>query len=128
MNKKILAIILAVAAILIVFLFYPTGKEANLNEESEKPGDRLTILINDGGFNPVELSIKKGETVTFSNVGENEHWPASAIHPTHQVYPEFDPKEAIAPGDSWSFKFDKEGAWRFHDHIFLNLTGVITVR
>ena len=122
MNKKILAIILAVAAILIVFLFYPTGKEANLNEESEKPGDRLTILINDGGFNPVELSIKKGETVTFSNVGENEHWPASAIHPTHQVYPEFDPKKGLEEGEEWTFTFKRAGVWEMHDHLFPDIT------
>ena len=81
----------------------------------------------DSSFEPTKISIKKGTTVTFVNKGEDDHWPASNIHPTHEIYPEFDPHKPILPGNSWSFTFDKKGIWRFHDHIFPQLTGAVTV-
>ena len=86
-----------------------------------------TVEMAGDGFSPTSLSIKKGDTVTFKNVGSNSHWPASAPHPTHTVYPEFDPKSEVAPGQSWSFIFDKVGTWRYHDHLNSGETGVITV-
>ena len=68
------------------------------------------------------------DTVVFKNRGKQIHWPASNIHPTHQIYSEFDPKETIPPGGDWSFKFDKVGEWKMHDHVYPNFTGLIIVK
>ena len=78
-------------------------------------------------MNQKKLRYKKGDVVTWLNATEEFHWPASDLHPTHGVYPEFDPLMPIAPGDTWSFKFEKEGVWKYHDHIRANKTGTITV-
>lgn len=86
-----------------------------------------TVEMAGDGFSPTSLTIKKGDTVTFKNVGSNAHWPASAPHPTHTDYPEFDPKHEIAPGQSWSFTFEKVGTWRYHDHLNSGETGIIIV-
>lgn len=93
-----------------------------------KPETSHTILMQDDGFVPRTLNVKVGDAVVFKNVGKNAHWPASNIHPTHSIYPEFDPKKEIAPGDTWRFVFEKEGTFRMHDHIFSQLTGEITVK
>lgn len=85
------------------------------------------IKMTDAGFQPSEVTVKKGDAVELKNEGTKDHWPASAIHPTHLVYPEFDPKQGIKPGESWSFTFDKIGEWRFHDHLFPTSTGKVTV-
>ena len=79
------------------------------------------------GFIPQNVEIDLGEIVEFKNVDKIAHWPASNIHPTHQIYPEFDPKGAVTPGASWSFTFEKVGSWRFHDHLFAENTGTVTV-
>ena len=79
------------------------------------------------GFEPSEIEIKNGETVLFENTDTRDRWPASNIHPTHGIYPEFDPKKLIKPGESWEFKFDKPGQWKFHDHIIPEFIGEINV-
>lgn len=55
-------------------------------------------------------------------------WPASNPHPTHEVYPEFDPRRPIEADSSWSFRFDKSGEWRYHDHLAPLFEGKIVVR
>lgn len=86
-----------------------------------------TIEITDTDFNPQNLTIPLGTTVVFKNTGKKSHWPASSIHPTHDIYPEFDPRKSIMPQQSWQFTFDQVGQWRFHDHLFPTMHGTITV-
>ena len=78
-------------------------------------------------FDPASLTIKKGDTVKFVNTASKAIWPASAPHPTHTDYPEFDPKQGIAAGSSWSFVFTKTGTWKYHDHLNPAARGTITV-
>ena len=85
------------------------------------------IYMSETGFSPNVIEVTQGTTITFENAGNQPHWPASNIHPTHQIYPEFDPKVGISMGKSWSFTFNKAGVWRFHDHLFPQFTGTITV-
>lgn len=87
----------------------------------------LEIKMTHEKYEPQDLEVHAGETVTFKNVSDKELWPASNIHPTHQIYPEFDPKGPIKPGESWSFTFTRGGEWRYHDHLFPEVTGKITV-
>ena len=76
-----------------------------------------TVLLKEGRFDPPTISVKQCTKVVFQNVGNQPHWPASDLHPTHGIYPEFDPQENINPGQSWSFVFDRVGQWKCHDHL-----------
>ncbi len=89
--------------------------------------DNMHIIMRPNSFEPKELTIKQNETVEFINEDKVSRWPASNIHPTHGIYPEFDPKGEVKPGERWEFKFDKAGTFRFHDHIYPALAGQITV-
>jgi hypothetical protein len=90
-------------------------------------GDEHVIEMVEGGFSPTSVEIVQGETVIFRNLDKTDRWPASNIHPTHEIYPEFDPMEPLAPGESWSFTFNKAGEWKFHDHIYASYIGTIRV-
>ena len=90
-------------------------------------GEVITIKMTPGNFEPKDLQIKTGEKVKFENLDQVDRWPASNIHPTHLIYPEFDPKKAIAPGFSWQFKFERAGTFKFHDHLNPALAGTIIV-
>lgn len=90
-------------------------------------GDTYQVQMTDSGFVPDKLEIIAGDTVVFENVGQQDHWPASNFHPTHRMYPDFDPQKPILPGDSWSFIFFRPGVWGFHDHEFPDFTGEIVV-
>ncbi len=83
--------------------------------------------MTDSSYEPKDLTITVGDTVTFENAGLEDKWPASNIHPTHAIYPEFDPQRPIPPGESWSFTFSKVGVWKYHDHLTPTLVGTITV-
>ncbi|MDP3794447.1 MAG: hypothetical protein Q8R13_00765 [bacterium] len=86
------------------------------------------VELTETGFVPQTIAIAKGDTVVFTTARQKPFWPASDLHPTHGIYPEFDPKEPIEPGESWSFRFNKVGEWRYHDHLNSQYRGVITVR
>lgn len=106
-------------------------------EEVENSQDTPIVRYTATGFSPREITIEKGEIVTFINESTSGMWVASAVHPTHTVYPEktgndclgsaFDACEALSSGESWSFTFNKEGTWVYHNHTRANHTGTITV-
>lgn len=96
--------------------------------EDNAMNSKLTIEFDGEKFIPNVLTIKQGDTVTFVNKSTEDMWPASADHPTHTKYPEFDAKKPIRPGDVYQFKFEKVGAWGMHDHINPSATGMITVQ
>ncbi len=88
----------------------------------------VTININSGGnFSPSEVKIKKGGTATWLNQSGRSVWPASAVHPTHTAYPGFDALQEIQPGESYFFKFDRAGTWKYHDHLNASITGAVIV-
>ena len=87
----------------------------------------VIVEISANGYKPKEVKIKKGTKVIFKNQDKDLHWPASNIHPTHTIYPQFDPQRPIKSSDSWEFVFGKEGIWRYHDHLNPIQTGTITV-
>jgi len=89
--------------------------------------DQIVIHMNEQGFGPKNIEIKQGDIVIFENEGEEDHWPASNIHPTHEIYLELDPKKPIKPGEVWSFTFTRTGAWTLHDHLYPQFTGNIIV-
>lgn len=90
-------------------------------------GEDGVVEINDQSFAPKELEVKAGQTVEFKNGGQMDHWPASNLHPTHRLYPEFDPKRPLSPGETWLFRFEKVGQWGFHDHLYPEFSGKIIV-
>ncbi len=87
----------------------------------------VTVEMTDHGFEPTEITLDISSEVVFKNTDKEAHWPASDIHPTHEIYPEFDPKRPVNPGESWVFKPTRVGTFKFHDHLFPHLRGVMTV-
>jgi len=103
------------------------GKERASQSAVSLLSQNWTVKFENGRFNPAELKIKKGDTVTWVNKSDSLMWPASAFHPTHQVYPGFDALKSLNMGESYSFKFDRVGSWKYHNHLSTSVTGVIVV-
>ena len=105
------------------------------------PAGALTIRIMASGFSPATVSVAQGTRVTFRNESSGDSWPASAMHPTHKLYPGsdilkcstteknaiFDACGDVAPGASWSFTMSERGSWKYHDHLSPSRTGTIVV-
>jgi plastocyanin len=91
-------------------------------------GDGDVVKITDNGFEPSTLTINAGDTVKFENESSDDAWPASNVHPTHQLYPGFDAKKPLLPGESYSFTFEKTGSWGYHNHLEPDVQGTIVVK
>lgn len=90
-------------------------------------GGEVRVVMGEGGYGSKRLVVKRGTKVIFENKSTVLRWPASNIHPTHGIYPEFDPGRPLSEGESWSFVFGKVGVWYFHDHISPSITGTVEV-
>lgn len=88
----------------------------------------ITVMMSEEGFSPSQITVSSGTTVRFVNNGQAAHWPASDVHPTHDILPEFDPRRGLATGEMYSYTFLKAGVWPCHDHLMPQLTCVITVK
>ncbi len=127
MNK---ALIVSVAAAVVMgaVLFFIYGQKEPVQQSSEVVGEpAVTIVRTNSGYEPKEVTIKKGDIVLWKNESDEYHWPASDLHPTHAIYSEFDPLKPLAPSTDWKFKFEQTGEWKFHDHIRANKVGTVTV-
>lgn len=110
-----------------------TGNQPDSGAYTETQGNIIEITSN--GFSPNPLTIKQGDAVTWINKNTVEHWPASAIHPTHNVYPEpggcigskFDACRGLKQDESFSFTFNEKGEWNYHDHLDVSKFGKIIV-
>lgn len=103
--------------------------EVQNTEETPFTGVEHRITLTEEGYEPSVITIAVGDKITFGTDATYSklHWPASNVHPTHSIYPAFDPLTPVEPEETWSFVFGKVGEWRFHDHLAPYHTGVITV-
>ena len=106
----------------------PDSSGAVLGESPAPSPPPAILTYTENGFAPDRLEVDVGQVVSFSNGSDIEFWPASNIHPTHQIYAEFDAKYPIRPGEAWVFSFENIGFWRFHNHLNPRQTGIIIVR
>jgi plastocyanin len=126
-KNKLLVAGLIIGAIVIfaltaILLILPANRFS-----SSSSGADVTVEMTADGFSRQEITIKRGQTIEWINRDQDFRWPASNVHPSHEKYPDFDPKEPIAPGQSWSFTFDQVGEWQFHDHLKPYFVGTVSV-
>ena len=119
----------------------PAGEAAVVTDSTSSPqAEPTTVTVNysDAGFSPATITIKRGDTVTFTNSASGTMWVASAPHPAHTAYAGTSLSEhcpagsALAfdqcqTGASFSFKFDKAGTWKYHNHSNASNFGEVIV-
>jgi plastocyanin len=135
MKKKYIIISLFFLTLIFLFIvgYSQVSRQSNEQIQTQEPAPTngkvvATINMNDDNYKPNEVTLNAGEAITFVNKSNSNKWPASNIHPTHELYPEFDPKRELKPGESWTFTFNNKGQWRMHDHLVPYIKGTITVK
>ena len=86
-----------------------------------------TVVLTSSGFEPRLVTVRVGERVTFISTRGTSFWPASNLHPSHLVYPEFDAKGPVSASAAYVFRFGSSGSWRYHDHLAPQFTGTVIV-
>jgi plastocyanin len=106
----------------------PTASKAKTKTKTASVTVGAIVVMDDGGFYPKRVTIKKGQAVNFVNRSQDDWWPASDPHPIHTDYPGFDAGTVIRPGDSWTFRFDRRGTWGYHNHLSPTTKGTVVVK
>ncbi len=143
MNRTLVIVIssiILIAIIVAIFLFLPNSEKQEQKTPEEKIQETRPTFINkeevkadfiikitDEGYIPNNITIKKGQSIAWINESSDWKLPASDVHPTHTIYPEFDPKQPFEIGKAWVFTFNKVGEWDFHDHLIPRMKGTIKV-
>lgn len=86
------------------------------------------IEYRDGKFDPPTLRVIAGTKVTFVNKGQKQVWPASGVHPTHEICPGFDALKALKKGEIYSFVFEEAKDCPFHNHVAPGEKGKVEVK
>jgi plastocyanin len=146
MNKSIVSIIVVV--LLVGGIYAITTKdspstpaeslpETSTTTQSTSP-EAVSVKYTADGFSPKTLTIKKGQSVTWTNETGNPLWVASDPHPQHTDYDGTartehcdntnpDAFDACSPTNSFTFTFNKEGTWKYHNHAASSNIGEIIV-
>lgn len=154
MKKVVLILIVVIGIVAAVFVFKknsaiapgPTESPAVTESVSPSPTvskttamtpttspssipQKQTIIITfaNGTAIPVNVTIRAGDTVKFINNDSIPRWPASGVHPTHQICPGFDSLRGLDTGESYSFTFNEAKTCPWHDHLKPSTSGKITV-
>jgi plastocyanin len=99
-------------------------------------GFQALVSYTDRGFEPAVASIKKGDTVRFTNNSTEDLWVA-ATGTSGAVYPgtgkecgqsAFDACATLKHGEFWEFTFDAVGTWGYKNNSDIAKTGIIHVR
>lgn len=128
MKKGLLFVVIAIIALVFGFVIFRQEGSSPASSTQVSPEDAdVVVSMTREGFFPEEITINKRDTVVWVNNGDGYLWPASDIHPTHLIYPEFDPREPLGVGESWTFRFEEAGIWKYHDHLWPTSVGVVEV-
>ena len=140
-NKFLFAFLVAAVVAVAGCTSSPSQPQAAPDGNTPVVADFANIEITASGFSPSEVTIVQGGKVTWTNKGTVPSWPASAVHPTHTVYPGsdinkcgtteeeniFDACSGLETGESWIFTFNEKGSWNYHDHLTAGRFGKINV-
>lgn len=94
---------------------------------SESPETDEIVYYTSEGFQPQQITIQQGDTVTWVNNASGPMWVGSNNHPAHTKYDgtstyqhcsggESDTFDQCSAGDRYSFTFGKTGEWGYHNH------------
>jgi plastocyanin len=88
----------------------------------------VVVSYTDSGYQPKEITVKKGTKVTFINESNAGMWTASGQHPTHQLLPGFDQLKSVNKNGTYVYAFEKVGTWKYHNHVSPDQTGIVIVK
>lgn len=132
-KTLVLATIALIAIVVIVvgsvYVTRKTNPNQPQNQQSALPStqpETLTITINENGYVPNEVTVKKGTRVIWANQGNSVATVNSADHPDHTLHSFINLGE-VAPGRTVQTVFDQVGSFGYHNHLNPEQFGTVTV-
>ncbi len=134
-SKPLLVAVIAGIAVVAVVLGFtmlaPSGQPSPITPPVEPPQSREFRISsplgsafpdNELNYDPADLTVNIGDTITWSNDDENIHTA------THRSDPALFDSGTMEAGDEFSFTFSEEGEVRYFCRFHPWMTGVVTVQ
>lgn len=119
-NKIIIGIIVLVLIIAgVYFLFMRPKYSSQKNNPSANTGQVATntVSISNFAFDPANITVKKGTTVTWVNNDSVTHTVTSSVFSSPD----------ISPGGKFEFTFNNTGTFDYNCSIHPSMKGVVNV-
>lgn len=103
-----------------------TGQQIDQQESKEEksiPAGKNTVLLKNSTFEPSEISIKKGETITWKNEDGYDHTVTSQENASGVNF-----DKSLSGGQTFKFKFEKSGGYPYACTIHPGMTGTVVVK
>jgi plastocyanin len=126
-NKVILLIVVILP---LIFLSCESSTDSGLddsdNSNETSPPAANEVTMEGTSFNPGNLTIEPGTTVTWLNNSSEVHTVTSGSDGDHDGI--FDSGN-LNPGENFSYTFDEEGTYPYYciPHVNVGMTGTIIV-
>lgn len=104
----------------IVVLFLALLSLPTISLAANPAAKTHAVAIKNLAFSPANLTIAKGDTVTWTNDDSVAHTIASKDGTLNS--------KSLSKGDTYSYTFDKPGVYDYFCSIHPNMTGKITVK
>jgi len=115
MSKNLISITIMAAVIAATLALSLTGLAEQANSTSNAKD--VTILIQNSVFQPSNITVEKGTTVTWLNTDRD----------IHKIEGESFESDDLNRGDAYSYKFEAAGTYGFTDALNPSAKGEITV-
>lgn len=86
-----------------------------------RPAAEVIVIIEDGRFVPQDVTIRRGDTVRWTNNDRFDHTVTSSGGPAWD-------SGVLTPGQSFRRTFPVRGVFRYHDRLNPSITGLVAVR
>lgn len=102
------------------------GDDVVEDDDGVELPEEATVELADESFEPLEVHIAEGGTVTWENVGDRSY--RIEAYQLHAASTGWSFRETVDPGDSVSYTFDSDGRYDLVDHAYGSFTMCSRVR
>ena len=140
MKGLIITILIVLAALVVAgfFIFSGSNQQYNTgvsnqgaqntvtqspeNNQTQSQPQNYSVEIKNLAFNPSTLTIKAGDTVTWTNEDSSRHSIKSDLYTGNELS-----SSSLSQSQSYSHMFSTPGTYRYHCGVHLTMKGTIVV-
>ena len=129
-------VILKFFGILLLLIIFSLGgfsvgsdyqKKLAKKDECGVSHKEYTVKITTDSLKPDTINAKRCDRLVFYNADDKQHGITFGVHDKHEPYGEF-AQEYLQPKERIALKLFKTGTYFFHDHLYEDLKGEVTIK
>lgn len=123
-KQRGLFLVAALSALLVIAIVIALVTQNNTQQKTPTTSTEQVsnlpealVSITAEGFMPQTITVKKGQSVIWTNNDGAPHQVSTDPHPTEDGLAGFAAPAPVQPNESYSFTFEESGTYTYHDHL-----------